>query len=158
MSSLKQSARSVQETLLARGLECRVVELPASTRTAREAADAIGCSVAQIAKSIVFKGSESARAVLVVASGVNRINEETIASSVGEPIERASPEFVREATGFAIGGVPPCAHARPLLTFIDRDLLALDVLWAAAGTPNAVFRIAPPQLVQLTGGEVLEIS
>ena len=158
MGSLKQSARSVQETLLARGLECRVVELPASTRTAREAADAIGCSVAQIAKSIVFRGSESARAVLVVASGVNRINEETIASSVGEPIERASPEFVREATGFAIGGVPPCAHARPLLTFIDRDLLALDVLWAAAGTPNAVFRIEPQQLVRLTGGEVLEIS
>ena len=158
MGSLKQSARAVQETLLARGLECRVVELPASTRTAREAADAIGCSVAQIAKSIVFRGSESARAVLVVASGVNRINEETIASSLGEPIERASPEFVREATGFAIGGVPPCGHARPLLTFIDRDLLALDVLWAAAGTPNAVFRIEPRQLVQLTGGEVLEIS
>ena len=158
MGSLKQSARSVQETLLDRGLECRVVELPASTRTAREAADAIGCSVAQIAKSIVFKGSESARAVLVVASGVNRINEDTIAARVGEPIERASPEFVREATGFAIGGVPPCAHTRPLLTFIDRDLLSLDVLWAAAGTPNAVFRIEPQQLVRLTGGELLEIS
>jgi prolyl-tRNA editing enzyme YbaK/EbsC (Cys-tRNA(Pro) deacylase) len=158
MDSLKQSARTVQDALQARGLASRVVELPASTRTAREAADAIGCSVAQIAKSIIFKASESERAVLVVASGVNRVNEATVATRLGEPIERASPEFVREATGFAIGGVPPCGHARPLVTFIDSDLLTLDVLWAAAGTPNAVFSIEPGQLVQLTEGEVLEIS
>lgn len=158
MSSLKQSAQAVQAALEAKGFECRVVELPASTRTAKEAAEAVGCSVAQIAKSIVFEASGSGRAVLVVASGVNRVNEAVIASRLGEPIERASPEFVREATGFAIGGVPPCGHVRPLVTFIDGDLLALDVIWAAAGTPNAVFQIEPAHLVQLTDGAVLDIS
>lgn len=158
MSSLKQSARAVQEALQSSGLECQVVELPASTRTAKEAAQAIGCSVAQIAKSIVFKGAESARAVLVVASGVNRINEQIIASNLGESIEKASPEFVRETTGFAIGGVAPCGHARALTIFVDRDLLALDVLWAAAGTPNAVFRIEPEDLIRLTRARVLKIS
>jgi prolyl-tRNA editing enzyme YbaK/EbsC (Cys-tRNA(Pro) deacylase) len=158
MSLLKQSAQAVQFALESNGFECRVVELPASTRTAKEAAGTIGCSVAQIAKSIVFKASNSGRAVLVVASGVNRINEEIIAACLGEAIEKASPEFVREATGFAIGGVPPCGHAQSLTTFIDLDLLALDELWAAAGTPNAVFRIEPAQLVHLTGGKVLAIT
>jgi prolyl-tRNA editing enzyme YbaK/EbsC (Cys-tRNA(Pro) deacylase) len=158
MSVLKQSAQAVQDALESSGLECRVTELPASTRTAKEAAQAIGCTVAQIAKTIVFKTSETGRAVLVVASGVNRVNEYAIVSSVGEPIEKASPDFVREATGFAIGGVPPCGHLRPLLTFIDRDLLGLDVLWAAAGTPNAVFRIEPEDLIRLTEGQVLDIT
>lgn len=158
MTGLKQRARAVQDALAAGGFECHVVELPSSTRTAKEAARAIGCSVAEIAKSIVFKTVRSGRAVLVVASGVNRIDEATIVSEVGESIEKASSEFVREATGFAIGGVAPCGHARSLTIFIDRDLLNLDVLWAAAGTPNAVFRIEPEQLVQLTGGKVLDIS
>ena len=93
----------------------------------------------------------------MIASGVNRVNVETIVSALGEPIEQATPEFVREVTGFAIGGVPPCGHPAPLVTFIDRDLLALDVLWAAAGTPNAVFRIEPDDLVRLTSGRVLDI-
>lgn len=158
MSSLKKSARTVQNILESAGLECRVVELPASTRTAKEAARAIGCSVSQIAKSIVFKAPESGRAVLVVASGVNRVNEETIAASLGEPIEKAPPEFVREATGYAIGGVPPCGHAWSLTTFIDRDLLELDEIWAAAGTGNAVFRLEPPHLIPLTHGRILEIT
>ena len=158
MSVLKQSAQAVQTALASSGLECQVVELPSSTRTAKEAAQAIGCCVAQIAKSIVFKASTSGRAVLVVASGVNRISEEAIVSDLGEPIEKASPEFVREETGFAIGGVPPCGHRHPLVTFIDRDLLDLGVLWAAAGTPNAVFRIESEHLVQLTHGKVLTIT
>lgn len=158
MSSLKKSARTIQNILKSDGLECRVVELPASTRTAKEAARAIGCSVAQIAKSIVFKAVESGRAVLVVASGVNRINEEAVAAGFGEPIEKASPEFVREVTGYAIGGVPPCGHAQSLTIFIDRDLLELGELWAAAGTPNAVFRLEPEHLVQLTRGKTLEIT
>ena len=158
MSALKQSARSVQNALTSAGLACRVVELPASTRTAKEAAEAIGCTVAQIAKSIVFAVPGSGRVVLVIASGVNRVNEASLASHVGEPLEIAPPDRVREATGFAIGGVPPCGHPQPLMTFIDRDLLALDSLWAAAGTPNAVFRIEPADLVRLTGGTVLDIS
>ena len=158
MSVLKQSAQAVQSALASNGLECQVVELPSSTRTAKEAAQAIGCSVAQIAKSIVFKASMSGRAVLVIASWVNRISEETVESSLGESIEKASPEFVREETGFAIGGVPPCGHPRPLITFIDRELLELDVLWAAAGTPNAVFRVEPEHLVLLTHGKVVTIT
>lgn len=158
MSLQKQSARAVQEDLAARGLQCQVIELPSSTRTAGEAAASIGCTVAQIAKSIVFKASESGRAVLVVASGVNRINEETIGSCLGESVEKATAEFVRESTGFAIGGVPPCGHGQSLITFVDRDLLSLDVLWAAAGTPNAVFRVQPEDLVALTGGQVVDVA
>ncbi len=158
MSALKQSAQAVQDALTSSGLECQVVELPASTRTAKEAAQAIGCTVAQIAKSIVFRASQSGRAVLVVASEVNRIKEESIVSRLREPIEQASPEFVREQTGFAIGGVPPCGHPHPLSIFIDRDLLDLDVLWAAAGTPNTVFRIEPEHLIKLTNGTVLKIA
>ena len=158
MSLQKQRARAVQEALASRGLQCQVVELPSSTRTAREAAASIGCEVAQIAKSIVFKASESGRAIMVVASGVNRINEKAIASCLGEPVEKANPEFVRESTGFAIGGVPPCGHGQSLITFVDRDLLRLDVLWAAAGTPNAVFRVEPEDLVALTGGQIVEVA
>jgi len=158
MSSLKPRAQKVQNILESAGLECRVVELPASTRSAEEAARAIGCSVAQIAKSIVFRALESGRAVLVVASGRNRVNEQAVADSLGETIEKASPEFVREATGYAVGGVPPCGHARSLTIFIDRDLLELGELWAAAGTPNAVFRLAPEHLIQLTRGKILEMA
>jgi prolyl-tRNA editing enzyme YbaK/EbsC (Cys-tRNA(Pro) deacylase) len=158
MSGLKQSARAVQDALASSGQNCRVVELPASTRTAKEAANAIGCSVAQIAKSIVFKTSETGRAVLVIASGINRVNEKVVARSIGEAIEKASADFVRESTGFAIGGVPPCGHARELVIFIDRGLLDLDVIWAAAGTPNAVFSIEPKDLMRVADAQVLEIT
>lgn len=158
MNELKQSAQAVQETLAASGLQCEVVELPASTRTAKEAAEAIGCTVDQIAKSIVFRARRSDRAVLVVASGINRIDENAIIAALGEPIEKAAPDFVRARTGFAIGGVPPCGHACPPVTFVDAHLLSLGDVWAAAGTPNAVFRIAAERLVELTGGKVLKVA
>lgn len=158
MSRLKQSAQAVQDALAESGLDCEVVELPASTRTAREAADAIGCTVAQIAKSIVFRAAQSDRAVLVVASGVNRIDEQAVATAVGEAIGKADAEFVREKTGFAIGGVPPCGHTNPPIILVDQDLLDLEVLWAAAGTPNAVFRIEPEHLVALTRGTVTKVA
>lgn len=158
MAKLKQSAQAVQEALAKAGLPCRVVELPASTRTAQEAAAAIGCTVAQIAKSIVFQASQSQRAVLVIASGKNRIDESAIASQLGEPVAKASAKFVRNSTGYAIGGVPPCGHAGELVIFIDRDLLTLPEIWAAAGTPNAVFALAPEQLFRLTGGTVIDVT
>ena len=158
MSAIKPSAQRVQEALESHGLTCRVVEMPASTRTAEEAARAIGCSVAQIAKSIVFKASKSGNAVLVIASGVNRVNEKIISASLGETIERATPEFVRESTGFAIGGVAPCGHSRPIHIFIDKALLDLESIWAAAGTPNAVFRIEAEDLVRLTGGRIVDMT
>lgn len=157
MSGLKRSARAVQDALAAAGVDADVVELPASTRTAKDAALAIGCSVAQIAKSIVFRAANTGRGVLVIASGENRIDERLLGERLGEPVERASPQFVREASGFAIGGVPPCGHAVPLVTLLDQDLLELQTLWAAAGTPNAVFRLSPRDLLALTGGEVVRV-
>ena len=158
MNDLKHSARAVQDALDRAGLRCRVVELPDSTRTARQAAEAIGCGLAQIAKSIVFRGVETDRAVLVIASGENRVDEAAVAAHVGETVAKASAAFVRDSTGFAIGGVPPCGHSGELQIFIDRDLLRLSELWAAAGTPNAVFPLTPDQLLQLTGGEIIDIG
>jgi prolyl-tRNA editing enzyme YbaK/EbsC (Cys-tRNA(Pro) deacylase) len=155
---LSSSARKVQEALNQRGVKLRVVELPASTRSAPEAAEAIGCHVGQIAKSLVFRRRRSGTAVLIIASGSNRVNEKKMAELLGEPLEKASAEFVAEHTGFAIGGVPPVGHASPLDTFLDEDLLQYDVVWAAAGTPNAVFSLRPEELEKITGGQWIKVS
>ncbi len=156
---MSSSTSRVQEALTAAGLEARVVELPQSTRTAADAAKAIGCQVGQIAKSLVFRASESGSAVLVIASGTNRVNETTIAAAIGEPIGKADADFVRSRSGYAIGGVPPVGHATPMRTFIDEDLLRFDRIWAAAGTPNAVFELSPAdELQRITGGTVIRVS
>ncbi len=157
-SGLSGSARRVQDVLREKGFGFEVVELPQSTRSAAEAAQAVGCQVAQIAKSLVFQAMESGRPVLVIASGANRVNERRLGELIGERIGKADADFVREATGFAIGGVPPVGHARPVKTLIDEDLLRYDEIWAAAGTPNAVFRLTPDDLVRMTGGRVVAIS
>jgi prolyl-tRNA editing enzyme YbaK/EbsC (Cys-tRNA(Pro) deacylase) len=157
MSELSPSARRVQETLDALGGGHRVIEHRASTRTAEEAAAAVGCAVAEIAKSLIFAGRESGRPVMVIASGANRVDERKVAALVGERIARADPEFVRRKTGFAIGGVPPVGHAEPPVVLIDEGLAALATIWAAAGTPNAVFRLTPGELVTLTGGRVADV-
>ena len=158
MSSLKPSAQRVQEALAAHGLGLEVREFPASTRTAEDAAAAIGCTVAQIAKSLIFRGKSSDRPVLVIASGANRVDEKKVSALIGEKIGKADAEFVRARTGFAIGGVPPVGHLEVPITVIDRDLLVLEEIWAAAGTPNAVFRLSPGDLAALTGGQVAEVS
>ena len=158
MSTLKPSAQRVQEALAAHGLGLEVREFPASTRTAEDAAAAIGCTVAQIAKSLIFRGKSSDRPVLVIASGTNRVHEKKIGALIGEKIGKADAEFVRARTGFAIGGVPPVGHLEAPVTVIDRDLLALGEIWAAAGTPNAVFRLSPGDLAALTGGQVAEVA
>ncbi len=157
-SSLSNSAQRVQQVLSAHGLDLTVVELPQSTRTAAEAAAAVGCTVGQIAKSVIFRARESSRPVLVIASGSNRVDEKAVAAQLGEPLAKADAEFVRARTGFVIGGVPPIGHAEPPVIFIDEDLLGYDTLWAAAGTPNAVFRLTPANLVTLTGGTVAAIK
>lgn len=149
---------AVQRALEAAGVQSEIQTLPSSTRTAKAAAESLGCGVAQIAKSIVFKASDSGQAVLVVASGVNRIDEAAVAELLGEPIERATPEFVREKTGFAIGGVAPCGHAEPVTVLIDEDLLDLAECWAAAGTPHSVFRLEPHELAGLTSGRVAAVK
>ncbi len=155
---LSASARRVQDALRELGFSLEVVELPDSTRTAVEAALAIGCRVGQIVKSLVFKTKRSHQPILVIASGENRVNEKTIKALIGEPLGKADADFVRQHTGFAIGGVPPVGHTQKLQTFIDQDLLQYEQIWAAAGTPHAVFRLKPDSLVQMTGGRVVKIT
>jgi prolyl-tRNA editing enzyme YbaK/EbsC (Cys-tRNA(Pro) deacylase) len=157
-NTLSPSAQKVQDALQALGFSCQVTELPQTTRSAAEAAQAIGCQVAQIAKSLVFKGKGTQKPILVIASGSNRVNEGKIAQYLAEPIEKSDAGYVRQRTGFVIGGVPPVGHHEPLQTFIDEDLLRYDQIWAAAGTPNAVFGLNPNDLVKMTGGRVVEIK
>lgn len=155
---LSSSAQRVQDTLLARGYANTVVEHPQTTRSAKEAAQVIGCSVAQIAKSLIFKTIEGGRPILVIACGVNRVNEARLGQQFPGGIERPDADYVQAATGFAIGGVPPVGHSTPLLTLIDTDLMQFDEIWAAAGTPYAVFRLTPQELVQMTGGKVVPVT
>lgn len=155
---LSGSAQRVQDALAEKGVGLQVVELPDTTRTAQEAADAIGCTVGQIAKSLIFEGKDSGRAVLVIASGDNRVDTKKIAAALGEAIGKANATFVREETGFVIGGVPPVGHRQPLPTFIDQDLQQYEEIWAAAGTPFAVFRLTPAELVEIAPGRVMEVK
>jgi prolyl-tRNA editing enzyme YbaK/EbsC (Cys-tRNA(Pro) deacylase) len=141
-----------QEALAARDFAGQIREMPASTRTAREAAETIGCSVAQIAKSLVFKTQRTQRPILVIASGVNRVNELALVDFIGEPLEKADAAFVLEKTGFVIGSVPPLGHLNPLLTFLDEDLRQYANVWAAAGSPSAVCQFTPDDLQRLTNG------
>jgi len=158
MNNLSPSAARVQHALDTYGLSLQVVELPDSTRTAADAAAAIGCTVAQIAKSLVFRTTKTGQPVLVITSGVNRVDEDRVGEQVGEPIGKADAEFVRSATGFAIGGIPPVGHAQEILTFVDEDLLQYEEIWAAAGTPNAVFRLERAELEAVFGGRFYCIS
>lgn len=158
MSPLSPSAQKVQDALDRQGGNHAVVELPQTTRTSKEAAQAIGCTVEQIAKSLVFRGKQTRRAVLVIASGPNRVNEARIAELIGEPIEKPDADFVIQETGFVIGGVPPLGHAHPLPTYVDEDLLRYAEIWAAAGNPFAVFKLTPTDLVRLTGGTVIGVK
>lgn len=156
--SLSPSALKVQKALNAIGLSLEVVELPGSTRTAQEAAQAVGCQVGQIAKSIIFQGLVSHHPILVIASGPNRVNEKLIEGLVGEAIAKADADFVRQRTGFVIGGVPPVGHIENLETFLDQDLLQYQQIWAAAGTPHAVFWLTPGDLLRMTSGTVIRVT
>lgn len=156
--SLSLSAQKVQDALTNLGFPYQVVELPQTTRSAAEAAEAIGCRVEQIAKSLVFKGKRTCKPILVIASGTNRVKEKRVGELIAEPLEKADADFVREHTGFVIGGVPPVGHVQPLEVFIDEDLLQYDEIWAAAGTPYAVFKLVPAALVTMTGGRVVAIK
>jgi prolyl-tRNA editing enzyme YbaK/EbsC (Cys-tRNA(Pro) deacylase) len=154
---LSPSAQKVQNALLQFGLPLQVVELPASTRTAVDAANAVGCTVGQIVKSLVFQRKHSGTPVLILTSGANRVDEARIAALLGEPIGKANPDFVRQLTGFAIGGIPPLGHDTSLETLVDEDLLQFSEIWAAAGTPNAVFCLTPADLLKITAGRVVQV-
>lgn len=153
----QRSTNRVREALEAHGIETQVSEMPGSTRTAEDAAAAVGCAVGQIAKSLVF-ATESGKPVLAVTSGSNRVDPSKLAAHVGEPVEMAAPELVRRTTGYAIGGVPPVGLETDIAIYIDRDLLAYDEIWAAAGTPRSVFRISPGELIAVTGGDVVAFA
>jgi prolyl-tRNA editing enzyme YbaK/EbsC (Cys-tRNA(Pro) deacylase) len=156
--SLGPSVKRVQDALATAGGGHTVLVLARSARTSAEAASAVGCRVDQIAKSLVFRSEHSQRAVLVIASGANRVDERKVAALVAEPIGRADADFVRQRTGFAIGGVAPVAHAEPLTILIDEDLLQWPEIWAAAGHPNTVFKLTPADLVRLTAGRVAGVK
>ncbi len=155
---LSRSAQRVQDALVAAGFANRVLELAEPVKTAQAAADAVGCTAAQIVKSLVFRGTASGRAVMVVASGANRVDTGRLAALVGEPVTMGDPKFVRAVTGFAIGGIPPVGHAQPLDIVIDAHLTTFEALWAAAGHPNSLFPLTPDELLRMTRGRVAEIA
>lgn len=152
------SAQRVQDFLADRGYELVIRQFPSSTRTALEAAQAIGCDVGQIAKSLIFRSETTGEPVLVVASGRNRVDMNKLTELTGLTLGKANAGFVKQAVGFTIGGVPPVAHLRPVTTFLDQDLKQYSQIWAAAGTPNSVFALDTCHLEEMTQGRWLEIA
>jgi prolyl-tRNA editing enzyme YbaK/EbsC (Cys-tRNA(Pro) deacylase) len=156
--TLTPTAQKVQDALHRLGYEYDVIESEITTRTATDAAARIGCDVGQIVKSLVFKGQTSGKPILVLTSGANRVDEKRIGEYAGEKIGRADTEFVRTVTGFAIGGVAPIGHAQPMETYLDEDLLQYATIWAAAGTPNAVFGLTPNALRTMSDAKVVQVK
>lgn len=153
-ATLSKRARQFQAFLDEHGTGLTVLELPDSTRTAEDAARALGCSTAQIVKSLVFRDLATGTPVVVLASGPNRVDEKVIAGHLGHEVGKADANYVKAATGYSIGGVPPIGHRNPVAVFVDEDLLAFDEVWAAAGTPHAVFKI-PGKLTSILAGHTV---
>jgi prolyl-tRNA editing enzyme YbaK/EbsC (Cys-tRNA(Pro) deacylase) len=158
MATLSPPPQRIRDRLAALDLDAEVVTLPAGTRTPVAAAVALGCDVRQIVRAHLFRALESGRAVMVIASAANAVDAGEIGELVGEPVEPGHPDWVREVTGYPVGGVPPLAPGPHVAVFIDEDLMALDVLWGAAGTPAAAFRLTPGQLRHVTRGRVVAIA
>jgi prolyl-tRNA editing enzyme YbaK/EbsC (Cys-tRNA(Pro) deacylase) len=158
MSNLSPSAQKIQDQLKALGYDYTVIEHAESTRTAQEAADRAGCELGQIVKSLIFKGKDSGKPILVLTSGANRVDEKRISQYASEPISRADADFVRAVTGFAIGGVPPVGHIQKMETYIDEDFLQYPTIWAAAGTPNAIFELKTEDLQKMTNGTIARVK
>ncbi len=158
MNKLSPSAQKVQDQIRSLGFDYTVIEHTESTRTAQEAAERAGCELGQIVKSLVFKGKQSGKPILVLTSGANRVNEQRISEYAGEPISRADADFVRTVTGFAIGGVPPIGHLQKMETYLDEDFLQYHTVWAAAGTPNAIFELKTSDLQKMTGARIVRVK
>lgn len=154
---LPPASRRVAEAAAGLGLTIEVRVHAEPTRTAEDAATACGCAVGQIVKSLVFQGRDSGRPVLLLVSGANRVDEALAAGAIGEGVVRPDGRQVRDWTGFAIGGIPPFGHATALPTYLDQDLLAFERVWAAAGTPNAVFAVEPQALADATHAKVCRL-
>ena len=157
-AELPPRAQMVQDELQAKGLDSKVQVMPDSCRTSELAAAAVGCKVAQIAKSLIFKAKQSDEAVLVIACGDNMVDTKKVAKLVGQKISRPDADFVRQKTGFAIGGVAPVGHTSRLQVFIDQDVYRFEEMWAAGGTPHTVFPLTPDDLVRITGGQVSDVK
>ena len=158
MPTLSSSAQKIQDLLNSLGYNYIVIEHAESTRTAQEAADRAGCELGQIVKSLIFKGKESGKPILVLTSGANRVDEKRISEYAGEHISRANANFVRAVTGFAIGGVPPVGHLQKMETYLDEDFLQYQTIWAAAGTPNAIFELKTEDLQKMTDGKIVMVK
>jgi prolyl-tRNA editing enzyme YbaK/EbsC (Cys-tRNA(Pro) deacylase) len=158
MNNLSPSARKIQDLLNALGYHYTVVEHAESTRTAQEAAERAGCELGQIVKSLVFRGKTSGKPILVLTSGANRVEEKLISEYAGEAIGRADADFVRAVTGFAIGGIPPIGHSTKMETYLDEDFLQFSVIWAAAGTPNAIFELKTEDLQKMTDAKTTKVK
>lgn len=158
MTQLSPSAQKIQNLLNSLGYDYTVIEHSESTRTAQEAADRAGCELGQIVKSLIFRGKISGKPILVLTSGVNRVDEKRISDYAGETIGRADADFVRTVTGFAIGGVPPIGHAEKMETYLDEDFLSYQTIWAAAGTPNAIFELKTDDLQKMTDGKISQVK
>lgn len=157
MSGLKEASQRFKVAAAGVGLAVVITEHAVSSRTAAEAAAACGCGVGAIVKSLVFRGAESGAPYLLLVSGSNRVDQKGVAQAIGEPLERPDAEFVRAVTGFAIGGIPPLGHASAIATFIDEDLLGYAQVWAAAGTPNSVFPVAPARLAEAARAKTIKV-
>ena len=155
---LSSSAQRVQDALKNLNYNYEVIEFSESTRTALEAAERVGCKVGQIVKSLIFRGKTSGRPILILTSGANQVDVKRMRVHIEEKIGRAEANFVRDQTGFAIGGIPPLGHLHPIDTYIDEDLLQYEKIWAAAGTPNAVFEMDANQLKKMTGGRIVAVK
>lgn len=158
MENLPPSVTRVAAAARNLGLEIDIRIMTETTRTAEEAARACGTTTAQIVKSLIFEGRESGRPFLFLVSGNNRVDEKAVAERLGEKLKRPDAQRVREITGYAIGGIPPIGHPAPLTAYVDPDLLAFDIVWAAAGTPNAVFPVDPKRLASAAGAETLPMG
>ncbi len=158
MTQLSPSAQKIQNLLNSLGYNYTVIEHTESTRTAQEAADRAGCELGQIVKSLIFRGKTSGKPILVLTSGVNRVDEKRISGYAGEPIARADADFVRAVTGYAIGGIPPIGHNEKMETYLDEDFLKYEMVWAAAGTPNAIFELSLNDLQKMTEGKTTQVK
>jgi prolyl-tRNA editing enzyme YbaK/EbsC (Cys-tRNA(Pro) deacylase) len=158
MPTLSPSAQKVQDQIKSLGFDYTVIEHAESTRTAQEAAERAGCELGQIVKSLIFKGKDSGKPILVLTSGANRVDEKRISQYAGEAIGRADADFVRTVTGFAIGGVPPVGHLQKMETYLDEDFLQYETIWAAAGTPNAIFELKTSDLQKMTDATVVGVK
>src|SRR5689334_11921216 len=158
MPTISPSAQKIQDLLNSLGYSYNVIEHVESTRTAQEAADRAGCELGQIVKSLIFRGVTSGKPILVLTSGSNRVDEKRISEYAAEPIGRADADFVRVTTGFAIGGVPPIGHAQKMETYLDEDFLQYQTIWAAAGTPNAIFELNTADLQKMTDGKIVQVK